>query len=190
MKFCVHFVFLCALFCNVLAYIPLSRPVFPTYYQNSLDRLLFVIGSSSDGSIAPFCGLQSFHDDNTEDRRFKWASCSIQDGNHKTVIGYNPLPLTTWDDPWTRNCPHNHVLTAVASEHSDSREDRIYAFGCMKFAGTKVGHCINNGYVNDFDGTFSFTCGPNQVMTGISSYHSNREEDRRFQITCCTLERA
>lgn len=184
----ISVIFSSALLCCALASIPLSYPTFPSNYQNEMDRLLFVIGKSSDGNIAPFCGLESRHLDSFEDRQFKWASCSINDPNHNTVVGYNPLPQTSFDGTWTRTCPHNHVLAAVASEHVDQYEDRIFSFGCMRFAGTKVGHCTNNGYVNDMDEHFTFRCGPNQVITEISSYHHNSFEDRRFKFTCCTLE--
>lgn len=45
--------------------------------------------------------------------------------------------------------------------------------------------CYWTGYINGFDEPIAFTCPANYYMGGISSYHDNRSEDRRFNVQCC-----
>ncbi|MCF2910716.1 dermatopontin-like protein [Pseudoalteromonas sp. DL2-H2.2] len=43
---------------------------------------------------------------------------------------------------------------------------------------------FRTAYVNEFDAAFSYTCPRNMFIKGISSYHQNDQEDRRFKIEC------
>lgn len=40
-------------------------------------------------------------------------------------------------------------------------------------------------YVNDFDQPLVFQCPHGGVLDGVSSYHDNHREDRRFKFYCC-----
>ncbi|MEJ6476425.1 dermatopontin-like protein [Pseudoalteromonas piscicida] len=43
---------------------------------------------------------------------------------------------------------------------------------------------LNTGYLNDFDQAFTYTCPNNMFVKSISSYHQNKQEDRRFSLVC------
>lgn len=40
-------------------------------------------------------------------------------------------------------------------------------------------------YANNFDQPVAFQCPNGGVMDGVSSYHDNGAEDRRFRFYCC-----
>merc|ERR1719204_1279854 len=43
-------------------------------------------------------------------------------------------------------------------------------------------------YRNDWDGVLNYQCsGANQVLAGISSYHDDGREDRRWRFKCCDI---
>jgi len=42
--------------------------------------------------------------------------------------------------------------------------------------------------MNSFDGNLDFTCGTNQALSGIFSYHRNKKEDRRWRFQCCKVK--
>ena len=48
-------------------------------------------------------------------------------------------------------------------------------------------NCKYSDYVNDFDQKFKFQCPGKKVLVGTESYHSNKQEDRRFRFECCDL---
>ncbi|KJY94765.1 dermatopontin-like protein [Pseudoalteromonas piscicida] len=43
---------------------------------------------------------------------------------------------------------------------------------------------LNTGYLNDFDQAFTYTCPSNMFIKSISSYHQDKQEDRRFSLVC------
>ncbi|GFS13748.1 hemagglutinin/amebocyte aggregation factor [Elysia marginata] len=65
-------------------------------------------------------GLQSYHDNHREDRRFKFKCCS-----HRHYITYS-CSLTgyinNWDAVLNYNVPRGHVLTGVAGVHDNRKE--------------------------------------------------------------------
>ena len=42
------------------------------------------------------------------------------------------------------------------------------------------------GYVNDFDAPVLYTCPNGGYLNGVSSFHDNKKEDRRYKFRCCT----
>ncbi|KAK3795191.1 hypothetical protein RRG08_056254 [Elysia crispata] len=75
-------------------------------------------------------GLQSYHDNGKEDRRFKFKCC-----HHAGYITYS-CSLTgyinSWDGVLNYNVPSGHILAGVASIHDNYREDRLYqVFICL-----------------------------------------------------------
>uniref|UniRef100_A0A8C1ERY6 Hemagglutinin/amebocyte aggregation factor n=1 Tax=Cyprinus carpio carpio TaxID=630221 RepID=A0A8C1ERY6_CYPCA len=68
--------------------------------------------------------------------------------------------------------------------HNNYHEDRRWKFSCKPTFSWGT-DCFLSPYVNDFDKTFSFECPPHHVIAGISSYHDNYHEDRRWQFSCC-----
>ncbi|KAH9492205.1 Inter-alpha-trypsin inhibitor heavy chain H3 [Bulinus truncatus] len=50
-------------------------------------------------------------------------------------------------------------------------------------------HVASDGYVNDWDQPFNFSCPDGQILSYISSVHSNKKEDRRWEFLCRTAGR-
>jgi len=48
--------------------------------------------------------------------------------------------------------------------------------------------CYWTGYVNGWDAAHTTVCGGQRVIAGVSSYHDNGKEDRRFNYYCCGLK--
>lgn len=167
--------------------VSISLPFFHTGSRNDFDGHQYVQGMSSNGDIAPLCGVQSDHDNYREDRRFTWACCSILSSTYNKVVTTSTLSITGLDEKWTRECPINQVLISVTSTHYGHEEDRKFVFGCAGFASTKKESCYWTSYVNDFDAYMHFTCPPSYVIGGITSEHNNYPEDRRFAFKCCKL---
>ncbi|XP_059154333.1 dermatopontin-like [Physella acuta] len=90
-----------------------------------------------------------------------------------------------WDQPFDFKCPLGQAISYISSEHSDYFEDRRWEFHCRPVGETRV--CEESGYVNEFDQLLTYVCPDNKVMTGVSSYHSDYYEDRRFQFQCCSV---
>ncbi|KAK0046703.1 dermatopontin [Biomphalaria pfeifferi] len=91
--------------------------------------------------------------------------------------------VNEYDGPMSFKCPINQTVMYLSSIHDNSREDRIWEIYCRSSAFGD--YCNESDYVNEFDATFNYTCPGNKVLTGISSYHDNSKEDRRFKFTCC-----
>merc|ERR1712212_1394394 len=91
-----------------------------------------------------------------------------------------------WDGKHHMVCRDGEHIKQIKSMHSNSKEDRLWEAICAKMPGVKVDKsCRWSGYVNGWDEMLAFTCPSGTVMTGMSSYHDNGREDRRFQFYCC-----
>lgn len=152
-----------------------------------MDRLLFAIGSSANGHLAPLCGTYSYHSNPYGDRQFKWASCPILTSANRLASRVSTLPITALDSSWTRVCLSYQVLIAVAASHYNPTEDREFLFTCMHFAGTQNSNCGWSSYVNDFDHPVNYRYPSSFVLDGIKLYHHNGAEDRRYAFRCCRL---
>ncbi|XP_063056141.1 hemagglutinin/amebocyte aggregation factor-like [Engraulis encrasicolus] len=84
-------------------------------------------------------------------------------------------------------CPCHQSISTISSYHSNPHEDRRFSISCkpLFLAATS---CHQSHWVNNFDARFDFTCGKNEALTGIYSYHSNLHEDRRFMFHCCSAD--
>ncbi|XP_052388297.1 hemagglutinin/amebocyte aggregation factor-like [Carassius gibelio] len=82
------------------------------------------------------------------------------------------------------NCPAGQSISSITSEHNNNYEDRVWDFGCQVTNG-QSGSCFWTSYVNDFDQVIFFECPAQHVIAGMSSYHSNSHEDRRWKFYCC-----
>ncbi|CAL1538693.1 unnamed protein product, partial [Lymnaea stagnalis] len=47
--------------------------------------------------------------------------------------------------------------------------------------------CHSPGYVNSFDNPLDFKCPGDKFVTGVSGYHDNHFEDRRYGFQCCNI---
>merc|ERR1711975_156727 len=104
-------------------------------------------------------GLHSTHDNGREDRLFK--------------------PLVT-------TFAANQAIIGFTSYHSNHREDRRWKVLCSTFHGVNIRGDGWPGWQTNWDATWSLSCG-HKPMVGISSYHDNGKEDRRWRIRCGTM---
>ncbi|XP_046382093.2 hemagglutinin/amebocyte aggregation factor-like [Haliotis rufescens] len=91
-----------------------------------------------------------------------------------------------FDKPFRFRCRRGKSIASWESYHSNHHEDRRYKFTCQKTPSLS-GRCRWHGFVNQFDKPISFQCPNNGVIRGVSSYHHNHFEDRRFKFLCCSL---
>eukprot|EP01084_Bolivina_argentea_P084708 153153_1 len=106
------------------------------------------------------------------------------------------IPTTmscSWDGGWSNDydgtfssSKNDRFFSGIYSVHSNYREDRLYKFKrCKPILFSTVSS--TNLEVTDWDAFWSRSCSGNSAITGISSWHSNYREDRRFQIYCGSL---
>uniref|UniRef100_A0A8C2EU29 Hemagglutinin/amebocyte aggregation factor-like n=1 Tax=Cyprinus carpio TaxID=7962 RepID=A0A8C2EU29_CYPCA len=88
----------------------------------------------------------------------------------------------SYDGVLNFQCPAGQSISSITSEHNNNYEDRVWDFGCQA---TKSESCFWTSYVNDFDQVILFECPTQHVIAGMSSYHSNSYEDRRWKFLCC-----
>ncbi|XP_051976572.1 hemagglutinin/amebocyte aggregation factor-like [Xyrauchen texanus] len=89
-----------------------------------------------------------------------------------------------YDEPLNFNCPPGQSIHSIKSQHDNSKEDRLWDFGCITTF-SQGSDCFLSPYANDFDQEFTFVCPPDHVIAGMSSYHDSKHEDRRWQFSCC-----
>ncbi|XP_059420440.1 hemagglutinin/amebocyte aggregation factor-like [Carassius carassius] len=90
----------------------------------------------------------------------------------------------TYDEPLDFKCPSGQSISYIKSQHHNHHEDRMWEFGCKDTFDSTL-DCFLSPNVNDFDQKFTFECPPHHIITGMSSYHNNKHEDRRWQFHCC-----
>ena len=92
-----------------------------------------------------------------------------------------------YDKPLEFECPSGYSITRYISQHSNSYEDRQWAFECGRVTPTAQSSiCDWYDNMNDFDKVLDFQCPTNYFLNGLSSYHDNSYEDRRWSLLCCT----
>ncbi|XP_072566487.1 hemagglutinin/amebocyte aggregation factor-like [Paramormyrops kingsleyae] len=102
------------------------------------------------------------------------------------VKGLEPRWENSYDNPLNFDCPYKQSISSIHSKHDNHREDRLWEFQCKDTFNSNP-QCFWTPEVNDFDEEFTFVCPNNYVMTGMSSYHDNKHEDRRWQFQCCQI---
>jgi len=127
-----------------------------------------------------FSGLHSTHNNGREDRLFKplltrWGANQYA----ATWSGW----LNNWDARFDYSCPHNKAVVGLISYHHNGAEDRRWRVRCAAFHGVTIHKNAWPGWQTNWDATWSIGCG-HAPMVGLSSYHNNHREDRRFRIRC------
>jgi len=154
-----------------------------TAWENSWDTAL-EFDAGIDGMIT---GLYSVHDNGKEDRRwkFRYGSATGLDCHEQSWTGWK----NDWDGGLSYTCPTNQVLHGIESYHDNGKEDRRWKFQCCRVSsGVSVQKNGWSGYLNDWDRELSYRCpASNQAIVGLSSYHDNRREDRKWKVRCGEL---
>jgi hypothetical protein len=100
--------------------------------------------------------------------------------------------LNGWDGPmnWHTSqitAGYRTYINGLQSHYNGHRKDRIFKPRLTKI-GARQQHRALSGYVNNYDGTFTYTCPHNKVMVGLFSHHHNGNEDRRWRFWCAAFE--
>ncbi|XP_048463734.1 hemagglutinin/amebocyte aggregation factor-like isoform X1 [Rhincodon typus] len=142
------------------------------------DKLLFTCASfSTIGSVS------SQHHSYYEDR--------LWDFQCKTT--FSELPTCSWtnyvnnfDEEFTFNCPFGSIISGVEAYHENYYEDRRWKFYCCRVNNACNDQCSWTDYLNYFDDYFSWKVPDLTYLVGVSSYHNNYREDRRWKYQYCT----
>lgn len=143
--------------------------------------------------------LKSNHFNDYEDRvwvatctHFKGTRVNPQRCNH----GLSGQFINPHRGKFKFQCNDGTALTAIYSEHSNDTEDRRFKFECCELmideqgeAATKLTKTDWGAYENSFDGALKVAFNA-AGLCGVSSYHHNRYEDRRFRFKSCAPGRA
>lgn len=95
--------------------------------------------------------------------------------------------VTSFEEKFTFVTQGDQMLSGLYSYHDDGKEDRRWKFWTGSAEGLSCSHKAWTDWVNDWDKPVSFKCGPQQVLSGISSYHHDGKEDRRWRFRCCEI---
>ncbi|RUS71374.1 hypothetical protein EGW08_020870 [Elysia chlorotica] len=93
-----------------------------------------------------------------------------------------------YDGAFTFTCPAREAISGVYSEHSNWHEDRRFRFTCSPGPNNAISEtCQWTNWVNQFERIVKYICPANWAITGVDSYHSRINEDRRFRFRCCQI---
>jgi hypothetical protein len=152
-------------------------------YQNVFDSNLNYLTSDA------ICGINSYHDDDYEDRRFGFQTCKAEDSSFYPIDNTNTIGTTDFDASWSLYCDSDKVMGGLHSEHDNGREDRRWRIYCRKLNGLTTSGCYWTGYQNNWDAYFNKSCPTGEIIHGLHSVHNNGKEDRLFKYQCCSLIR-
>ncbi|XP_043939034.1 hemagglutinin/amebocyte aggregation factor-like [Protopterus annectens] len=127
--------------------------------------------------------ISSVHSNSKEDR--------VWDFTCRTTFQQSPTCYWTnyvneFDEAFSFTCPLDGVINGLSSYHDNHREDRRWKFHCCSLKNICNSQCYWTGYVNEFDEHLSFAVPEGYVLTGMSSYHDNKKEDRRWMYNYCS----
>merc|ERR1712178_138230 len=125
-------------------------------------------------------GLRSWHHNGYEDRKFQPLVTTIgATQRHRHLTGW----VNNMDGRFDYTCPTNQAIVGFYSYHNNGNEDRRWRFYCASFHGVGFRPTGWPGWQTSWDAYWSLHCGHDPLI-GLSSYHDNRREDRRWRIRC------
>ncbi|EGD74967.1 hypothetical protein PTSG_07192 [Salpingoeca rosetta] len=152
-------------------------------WYNNFDASLDM--SCSSGGMSR---IQSYHSNHNEDRR--WTRSCV-------TYGISSYGSTTFSSNYVNNfdadvnfeCDTNYYLYRMASYHSNHNEDRRWKFGCRRISGATLTSCsLSTSYDNNYDDAVDIQVSSRRAITGLSSVHSNHNEDRRWRVRTCEID--
>ncbi|XP_075458764.1 hemagglutinin/amebocyte aggregation factor-like [Ascaphus truei] len=93
--------------------------------------------------------------------------------------------VNCFDEEFSFTCPFGSVISGMASYHRNYEEDRRWMFFCCTGSQPYTNDCNWTYFVNDFDAYIHWQVPNNYFVVGISSYHDNYTEDRRWRFQYC-----
>jgi len=125
-------------------------------------------------------GLRSWHHNGYEDRKFQPLVTTIgATQRHRHLTGW----VNNMDGRFDYTCATNYAIVGFYSYHNNGNEDRRWRFYCASFHGVGFRPTGWPGWQTSWDAYWSLHCGHDPLI-GLSSYHDNRREDRRWRIRC------
>jgi len=162
-----------------------------TDYLNEWDRPL----DFTCGDDEVLVGLDSVHDNKKEDRRWAALCARLVSNERVTFSSQWSGWQNSWDGALEFQPGSNVVITGLYSVHDNSKEDRRWKFeygntyreeNSRYTSGLTCFPLEWSTWMNSWDGVLDFTCPTNQLLNGITSYHDNGKEDRRWKLKCCS----
>lgn len=137
-------------------------------------------------------GQYSVHDNDHEDRRYKWDYCQLKSGEDPFSGGFRSdsfgLRNGLYDELWRRGCGGKSALVDVYSIHDNGHEDRKFDFKCRSIKHAyRLEECKWTTYVNDYDNKVNYNCPDHGILRTVQSVHNNEHEDKRWKFECCRL---
>jgi len=173
-----------------------GRDVRVTRTDQPIGWELYLRLPCSERNFGMLTAMFSEHSNDREDRRFGFSTVAFPG-----VDCRNPMPWTdfqnNYDEELRFTCPRGFAMVGIGSRHDNGREDRIWQFRCCEVArnGYELGASRNMALREAPNSDFEFDwpdqqgCEANEVMVGLSGWHSNSNEDRRYSIQCAILAR-
>jgi len=159
-------------------------------YRNNWDQQL----DYKCGGNSAISGLQSYHDNGKEDRRFNIQCCDLSNNGEWRISDiYKTGYVNEFDKQVNYRCGYMEVLVGLFSYHDNRFEDRRSKLYCGRLAPTDNFQAIErssvnwSGYLNEMDNKLDFSTSDNKFIVGFQSYHSNNKEDRKWKVGTATL---
>ncbi|CAM9489293.1 unnamed protein product [Lampetra fluviatilis] len=149
-------------------------------YVNNYDQLLN-FNCPSHQSISQ---VQSIHDNGKEDRIWDFR-CKGTFDTSRTVTCTQSNYVNNFDEAFSFTCPFHSALNGMESYHDNGKEDRRWKYNCCAQSNVCFSECLWTDYVNNWDEQFSWTVPDSYFLAGVSSYHDNGKEDRRWKYHFC-----
>merc|ERR1711868_165277 len=103
-------------------------------------------------------GLQSWHHNGYEDRKFKPLVTAIgATQRHRHLTGW----VNNMDGGFTYTCPTNQAIVGFYSYHNNGNEDRKWRFYCASFHGVGFRQGAWPGWQTSWDAYWNLNCGHN-----------------------------
>ena len=135
----------------------------------------------------------AFEEDEEDDEGMEDENMQVTSESNEEFINLKALIakikyLNELDKPVKKDCNKGEGIYKIQSEFRGYYNDRRWNFECRKVVqnNAQVTCTQTKSYVNDFNGPIEFSCGENQYIAGVESYHDNSKEDRRWKFTCCS----
>merc|ERR1712110_1148945 len=91
--------------------------------------------------------------------------------------------INNWDGGMNWRTGGHTYVSGLMSHHNNGREDRRFRPLVTTIGASQYG-LTHTGFVNNWDGRFDFTCPHNKAIVGMTSYHHNHYEDRKWRFFC------
>merc|ERR1712054_330002 len=94
--------------------------------------------------------------------------------------------INGWDGNMGWHVSGSTFVSGLHSTHSNHREDRRWKILCSSFHHVNIAKSGWPHWQTNWDATWSIGCG-HRPLVGLSSYHDNHKEDRRWRVQCGTV---